>query len=85
MFLTSAFIRIYFSICSENLGMLDDEGVANWIDPLELKHRVKDSRIFNIDPFSLYGTPDFDFTYFDDDDLTFHEYEADWISNEKCF
>jgi hypothetical protein len=51
-----------------------------------LEHRIRDSRIFNIYPFLLLGTPDFDYACFmNDEDITFFEYEADWMMNEKCF
>jgi hypothetical protein len=72
-------------ICNEDLGILDEEVTSNWIDHLVIKHNVKDAKIFNIYPFLLYGTPDFDFACFDEGHTTLQEYHADWIMNEKCF
>jgi uncharacterized Zn-finger protein len=37
-------------ICLEKLGILDEEGTSHWIEHLELEHRIKDTRIFNIYP-----------------------------------
>jgi hypothetical protein len=72
-------------MCNKILGILTEEGTSNWIEHLELSHRVKDSKLFNIYPFLLYGIPDFDFACFDEGEPTLMEYQADWVMNEKCF
>jgi hypothetical protein len=52
-------------ICGRSLGLINAEGEEKWLNHLDTEHVLSETRIMNIYPFLMYGSPSFNYANFD--------------------